>query len=47
MDIGPGELVIVLVAVLLMFGGARLPEPARSLGHDEPRPSAPDGDDAR
>ena len=31
-DIGPGELVIVLVVVLVVFGGAKLPELARSLG---------------
>lgn len=32
MDIGPGELVIVLAVVLLLFGGSRLPQLARSLG---------------
>jgi sec-independent protein translocase protein TatA len=46
MDIGPGELVIVLVAVLVMFGGARLPELARSLGqaHTELRRGLRDGE---
>jgi sec-independent protein translocase protein TatA len=32
MDVGPGELVIVLAIVLLLFGGARLPSIARGLG---------------
>ncbi|MET0147446.1 MAG: twin-arginine translocase TatA/TatE family subunit [Ilumatobacteraceae bacterium] len=32
MDIGPGELVVVLVVVLLVFGSSRLPQLGRSLG---------------
>ena len=32
MDIGPGELIIVLVIVLVLFGANRLPELAKSLG---------------
>ena len=32
MDIGPPELLIILVIVLLLFGGAKLPALARSLG---------------
>jgi sec-independent protein translocase protein TatA len=32
MDIGPAELVIVLLIVLLLFGGAKLPSLARSMG---------------
>ena len=32
MDVGPAELLIVLFVVLLMFGGAKVPELARSLG---------------
>jgi sec-independent protein translocase protein TatA len=32
MNIGPTELIIVLVIVLVLFGGAKLPSLARSLG---------------
>jgi len=32
MNLGPSELLIVLVIVLLLFGGAKLPKLARSLG---------------
>lgn len=32
MDFGPWELLIVLALVLLLFGGAKLPKLARSLG---------------
>ena len=32
MDIGPTELIMVLAVVLLIFGGSRLPQLARSLG---------------
>jgi sec-independent protein translocase protein TatA len=31
-DLGPAELLIILLVVLLLFGGAKLPELARSLG---------------
>jgi len=46
MDIGPGEMLIVLVVVLLTFGGAKLPELARSLGqaHTEFRRGLRDGE---
>ena len=30
--LGPTELIIILVIVLLLFGGAKLPKLARSLG---------------
>ena len=30
--LGPGELIIILLIVLLLFGGAKLPQLARSLG---------------
>ena len=32
MNLGPTELLIILVLVLLLFGGAKLPKLARSLG---------------
>ena len=32
MDLGPTELIILLVIVLVLFGGAKLPKLARSLG---------------
>ena len=32
MDIGPTELLIVLAIALLLFGGAKLPKLARSMG---------------
>jgi sec-independent protein translocase protein TatA len=32
MDIGAPELIIVLLIILLVFGGAKLPKLARSLG---------------
>jgi sec-independent protein translocase protein TatA len=32
MDIGPWELLIILIIVLVLFGGAKLPGLARSLG---------------
>src|SRR6187551_3136962 len=32
MNIGPTELIIVLIIVLVLFGGAKLPSLARSLG---------------
>ena len=33
MDIGPQELIILLVIVLVIFGGSQLPKLARNLGH--------------
>jgi sec-independent protein translocase protein TatA len=32
MGLGPGELLILLLIVLVLFGGTRLPKLARSLG---------------
>lgn len=32
MNLGPTELIILLVIVLLLFGGTKLPKLARSLG---------------
>ena len=34
MDIGPLELLIILGIVLLLFGGAKLPKLARSMGQE-------------
>ena len=31
-SLGPGELIVILAVVLLLFGAKRLPEMARSLG---------------
>ena len=32
MNLGPTELIIVLLVVLVLFGGAKIPKLARSLG---------------
>jgi len=32
MDLGPGELAIILVIILVLFGGSKLPQLAKSLG---------------
>ncbi len=32
MNVGPTELIIVLIILLVLFGGAKLPKLARSLG---------------
>lgn len=32
MNLGPTELIIILVVILVLFGGAKLPQLARSLG---------------
>ena len=32
MNLGPTELLIILVVILVLFGGAKLPQLARSLG---------------
>lgn len=32
MDVGPSELLIILVIALVIFGGAKIPQLARSLG---------------
>jgi sec-independent protein translocase protein TatA len=32
MDIGPPELIIVLVVILVLFGGSQLPKLAKNLG---------------
>jgi len=32
MNLGPTELILILLVILLLFGGAKLPQLARSLG---------------
>ena len=32
MNLGPTELIVILLIILLLFGGAKLPKLARSLG---------------
>jgi sec-independent protein translocase protein TatA len=32
MDVGPGELIIVGIVLLLLFGGAKIPQLAKNLG---------------
>lgn len=46
--VGPQELIIVLIIVLVLFGGAKLPKLARSLGQaqKEFRDGVKDGSDA-
>jgi len=49
MDVGPAELIIVLLIVLLIFGGAKLPSLARSMGqaaHEFRKGLRNDDDDA-
>lgn len=54
MNLGGPELLIVLVVILLLFGGAKLPKLARSLGQAQNEfkrglkdGSEPDADDKR
>lgn len=49
MNLGPTELIIILVIVLLLFGGTKLPKLARSLGEakNEFEKTARDGDAAK
>jgi sec-independent protein translocase protein TatA len=32
MDLGPPELILIVIAVLVLFGGSKLPQLARSIG---------------
>lgn len=49
MDVGPAELLIILAVVLVLFGGAKIPQLARSIGraqkefHEGLRDGANDG----
>ncbi len=49
MDIGPSEIMIILVLVLVVFGGSQLPKLARNLGKAQQEfksaLSNPDNDD--
>jgi sec-independent protein translocase protein TatA len=50
MDIGPAELLVVLVVVLLLFGSKKLPELARGLGqaaHEFRHAQEPDDNEDR
>ena len=49
MGLGPPELLIILVIVMVLFGGAKLPQLARSLGEakSEFEKTARDGDAPR
>jgi len=44
MNLGPTELIIILVIVLVLFGSTRLPKLARSMGKtaDEDKPEKED-----
>jgi sec-independent protein translocase protein TatA len=45
-DVGPAELLIVLLVVLVLFGGAKIPQLARSLGRAQKEFKAGLHDDA-
>ncbi len=49
MDVGPAELLIVLIIALVLFGGAKLPQLAKGLGqakHEFEKGIRGEGDDA-
>jgi sec-independent protein translocase protein TatA len=54
MNLGTPELLLILLVVILLFGGTQLPKLARSLGQAQKEfkkgindPSAPDDDDQK
>lgn len=49
LDLGTPQLILILLIVLLLFGGKKLPELSRSLGHSmrELRNGMSEGDDKK
>lgn len=47
MNLGPSELIIILLIVLLLFGGAKLPQLAKSIGQAKREFEKAASDDAK